>query len=734
MGATPTIESISPLPFPGMTDPLSTTQPIVVVLVEARLLNHLPAKAPAVSDLEQRLLDYHLDLRDEGFDARTVSVRMRRGGGHLDGAGVLAIRELFQNLYATHPNFAGAVLVGSFPEAMLVRRFVWKKTSEDVTINGTLHADVDVLFMIPQVIAERTDLVLSDLDGKWEQLYQPGPITLHGLLAIPSPGHSNWPVDDGLFTSSQFEWSTHTFEDFFWIRDDDFADLSLAGASNLTLRLRRARRNPECSAADRAQANPIARPEINVSRINARNVAVMPDPAFIDTTGKGFLDASGKPQPVTMASTFPDMWKQDPAFERRLLIDFFDRNHQYRRGDYYFAPFRAAAISSSAFTMHWQVASGMAKKLEEASSDFAPSVVAEKASLLEFVRWMKKPATFRGLMTHAGHDNSLFDPVDYEVSELEDELGGPPWRWKLTSAKTLTYEPSLDEQDSKGDFYVYRSLWENGSLGSTGPAFFLHNGCFVNSPSGAWTAAYDSPHYAVRQEAESELFYLNGLAIGCRAKEFNDSLQRDFPTAFGAPNARFGDGLTAYFDAETKDASLGAFDNDVKAKRAYFWSVVGDWTLQLRYWPKAVLKFVEPPVAVRPLERRWLVTDGFVPIKVLPDEEQATRVTEVVNRLGVNQRYLIGGDDGGWEYYLDDGRAPSLDDLGDIGTGRIELGELTVDNLRDRWVVRSGQEAIASFTDRLLAEAVIGVLHTYEATSFHWIGERADPAMTFFTA
>jgi hypothetical protein len=737
VNATP-IESIKPMPFSGMTRPLSTTEPIVLVLVEARLLDPLPPPAATASSLQDGLQAFHDDLRADGLDARSLLVRMRRGAGHRDGEGVLALRELFQDLYASHPNFAGVVLVGSFPEAMLVRRWIWKKTDQTLALAGQNHQHVDLLYLEPEVIAERSDLVLADLDGAWDQIYEPGPVNLDGIRAIPDAAMGTWPTDGGLFTSSIFERTPRSFQDFFWIRDDDVSDLTSPGANNLVLRVWTTNRNPECAPADLGQPNAIARPEIAVSRINPCNVAVLPDPSFSDVAGKGFLDATGQPQEVEAGAIVADIWTQDRNFERRLLIDYFDRNHKFRRGDHFFSTFRAAAVGSSAFDSGWASATGLAAALGKASTSFQPPEVLERSTVLEFVKWIKKPATFRGFAVHANKTFTGFDPVDYQVADLEAELGGPPWRWRVTSiGKTVTYTPSLADQGDRADLHLYRSLWEHGALASSGPCFLLHNGCHVNSPSGARKTPYDSDTYAPFQEAESQLFYLNGLAIVARAKEFSDWVSRDFPHGFGAADARFGDGLKAYFTADAADAHLGSFANSVGAKRTYWWSLLGDWTLRLRYAPKPVVAFKKPLAAVRPLLRnRWLVTDGFELVRVIEGEDLARRAVEVIDHYGMTERYVIGDEEDGWEYYLADGEVPRPIVRMPFREARIDLDgvELTIDRVRGRWLVLVGRQPIASLATRLDAEAVVSVLHHHEAAAVCWVGDRDAPALRYFTA
>ena len=78
---------------------------------------------------------------------------------------------------------------------------------------------------------------------------------------------------------------------------------------------------------------------------------------------------------------------------------------------------------------------------------------------------------------------------------------------------------------------------------------------------------------------ENLLFYGNGLALLSRAKVFYDA-PRGFSEAFGAEQGNFGATWTAYFEHESHDERMG---RDVAGyDRAYFWSLLGDWTLDLK--------------------------------------------------------------------------------------------------------------------------------------------------------
>ena len=79
---------------------------------------------------------------------------------------------------------------------------------------------------------------------------------------------------------------------------------------------------------------------------------------------------------------------------------------------------------------------------------------------------------------------------------------------------------------------------------------------------------------------EALLFFGRGLALVGRAKVFYDE-PRGFAAAL-AEGKTFGEAWARYFDHESGAGSWSEVGGDIGRKRAYFWSVIGDWTLRLR--------------------------------------------------------------------------------------------------------------------------------------------------------
>jgi hypothetical protein len=569
----PAIINLSFLNFEQGSKEIPQTARLVLVLVEARLLNPLAG----AQDLQPRLLRFKGDLSAEGFFSRFIRVDLYQGARHQDGRTLLALRSFLREVRTTFANLLGVVLVGSFPEATLVRRTIWRP-SFNVTIAGVAYQNTPYLAIEPEMIAPRSEIVLADLNGNWQSLYHENFEALESIRAIPdaATAATTWPVDGAIFSSTAFDRTTTSYRDFFFINDGDYTSLN-APAGQLRLLIRHRQLHPELAAADRNLPNPLCRPDILVSRINARHIAVNPKPSIVGDSGVRPLDGQGFPQSFTSNQVY-DTWlgffQQDPILERRVLNDYFDRNHRFRIGAFADLPFRTGAVAAPDFN-----AGGTAGYLAPASNKFAPPLVQGSATVLDYVRWCKQPAVLRCIMAHSSAYSSQFD-ANYSPAALENEMGGRPFRWRRVGN---TYTPSLQDQGPHADFYVHRTAWQNGVLASAGANLIIHGGCEVNVPADTQTKTYYQEGYAGWQNAEGLLFYMNGVAMIARAKVFND-LPTGFPGAFALTSrARFGDGWRAFFDYEAADANLGKFGSAVRSKKAYFWSMIGDWTVRLRY-------------------------------------------------------------------------------------------------------------------------------------------------------
>lgn len=570
----PAIVGLSYLDFELPTEEAPQDARLVLILVEPRLLDPIQG----AEDLLPRLLRYKGDLRAEGFDSRFISARLYRGSRQQDGRTLLALRSFLREVKTVFPNFLGVVLVGAFPEAFLVRRVIWTPNFRDVSIGNVTTTGERYLAIVPEEMAPRSDLVLADFNGNWESLYHEDTEELDYIRAIPdqATAGTDWPADGAVFSSTVFSGGILSFRDFFWIQDDDY-DLLSSPPDQLKIRIRHQLRHPELSAEDLSLPNPIARPDIMISRVNALYVAVNPDPAIQGDDRKTPLDASGYPQAFTSSQDYTDikrMFSWDQVLERRMLCDYFERNHRFRIGAFADLPFRAGAIATEEFSA--QEAAGY---LGAASSHFEPPLVQEKATLHDYVKWFKDPAVLRLIYAHSSPWNSSF-PGNYNVAELEREVGGRPFRWRRVGN---TYQPSLQDQKDAADLYLHRTIWQNGILSETGANLIIHIGCEVLEPEAAQTLPYYQEGYASFQNGEGILFCMNGVALVARARGFWDRPE-GFPGALGqSRRTHFGDGWKAYFDISANNPHLGKFGEAINCKKPYWWSILGDWTVRLRY-------------------------------------------------------------------------------------------------------------------------------------------------------
>lgn len=556
----------------GGDGPINYNGRFALVLVESRLV-----QSGGPHDPTSRLERLKADLRAEGLFSFFIEADLYNGPRHQDGRTLLAIRSFLKAMKNFLPNLEGVLLIGSFPEATVVRRTVWAP-SFPIIIGGVSYTDTNYLAIEPEYIAARSEIVLSDLDGKWENLYHEDLFEIESIQALPDDVTAaiDWPVDGAVFSSTAFNRFTVTYRDFFFVSDANYHHV---GSTNQHLRVEvhHLQLHPEVSDADRTLPNPIARPEIIVSRINARNIAINPKSSIVGDDGNTPLAEDGKPQTFessTYFNTGTDFFSQDVELELQLICDHLDRNHRHRTGSFGDLPFRAAGIG------YELSGSGAANYLAPVSDNFAPALVKNDATLLDYVRWLKEPAVMRAYNAHSNAFNSVFGS-NYDVSSLEQEVGGRPFRWKWDG--DTTYQPSLEDQGGLADFYVHRTLWQNGELEGAGPSLIVHLGCEVNVPAGTQTTQHYVEGYADLQNAEGLLFYANGLAMIARAKVFNDS-PTGFPEALNEnPRARFGDGWTAFYENDAADANLGTYGLAIRAKKAYFWSLLGDWTLRPRY-------------------------------------------------------------------------------------------------------------------------------------------------------
>ncbi len=568
----------------------AATKGLALVLYDPRLVTDDPNNG--ISGLQMRL---HLslmrsDMFKEGFNPRFIEAKVYRGAQHQDGRTLLAMRRFLKEVHANHP-LKSVTLIGDFPESIIVRQVLVRSRqgADPKRFGSVMLSNVDFVATGTELVAPRSDLILSDLDGNWENVSVQQPTASKDAELVPDlPAGTNFPAANQTLTGARYNIMNNNFRDFFLVRDRA-TTLTEAGGQAQLFVSHLGEDGPELSAADRQQPNPIARPEIEVSRINPRHVAMQPYLYYgTSTDGQGLLGTDGKPRVVRLTGTGGVDWREDATLERRILADYLYRNHAFRLGNDRNKPYPTSAVRAKESGLISPASFNA--MLRKADSAFSTSWEVDEADMAEYINWLKTPAVLRGV---AAHSNETFAEFAKSNAWLVDAMvGGKPWYWKLMSDAQGNYlQPTIGDRGS-ADFFLYRTLWENkvyDTMG-TGQSFYIHDGCTVNGVF-PHDQPYNTPNYAARQHAESMLFYANGLGMLARAKVFNDT-PRGATEAINSNGKRFAASLKGYFTTDAADANLnpnGTTDwanrrtRTLQRKRTYFWGLLGDATLNIRY-------------------------------------------------------------------------------------------------------------------------------------------------------
>ncbi len=563
---------------------------MVIVLVDPRLYVD---KAGRWIEMASRIVRYRDDLVADGYCPRFVEADVYKGAVHQDGRTLLALRRFLKDVRASYLSLRGVVLVGSFPEAALIRRPLVRLDNRDVELqHGGKKTGVNILDMHPERINARGEIVLGDLDGKWETLYRQAPEDLPWLTLMPQTSAS-WPVSGQTLTTTVFSSQVARWEDFFYINDAQVTKLSET-ATTISVRIdSSAQANAELTTSDKAQPNPIARPELTVSRINAKGIALSPSVPRADRDGRLPLAADGKPQPLIYDSDVTLSLDYDFAVEQRILMDYFDRNHAFRTGSNRGKAYRTSAVRARNSDL--ETPSAFNSFLRAMDSTLGTGYGKDDASLYDYASFLKQPAIVRGIAAHSSSTTSQFgEPFGQDLDQM---IGGRPWAWKKQVVNGYTWliptweafgaGPDHHEQPGRNaDYGFYRTLFENHALDAGGQAFYVHGGCDVTLPWGSADRSFDDDGYSRKNNAEMTLFFANGLAIIGRGKVFND-LPDGYPEGVNAAD-RFGYGWRQMFVHDAADDSLdpgttAAKTRTLNTKKAYYWGLLGDFTLRMKY-------------------------------------------------------------------------------------------------------------------------------------------------------
>ena len=565
------IRSLKFLSFENQSATVAPNKKLVVVLVESRLLKNYQGSPFTTQDLLNRLITYKNDLSIEGRQSRFLEMTPYDGAIRADCKSVLAIRQLFKEIRNSFSNFEGAVLVGSFPDARVTRIY----PQHGVGAANTAWAGVSCYREAGFYYAgPRHDIVLADLDGRWDTLYQQNlQPTRHsffvtaGCTETSTAPHKVVLKNPTVVLNEPAQPQTQALPETLLLNDVQYTINKLPEGTDVEFYT--SDLNPEVGPQDALNENPIATPDILVSRINARSIAVNP-PKWAHA-----LNADGQPQ-ATSYSFSPDQWERDEILERRLLIDYFDRNHSFRSGTFANIDFGVSVIKPGDYPGTSLAYDGL-DGWDCAKNDY----VQGDATLLDFIHWLKRPTWFRAISAHADCDYTQVDNDDTIYPLAESAVVGRPWNWVKENG---SWRPSFSGINA--NLSMYRTLWENRQLENVPPSLLIHGGCSVNAVRNA-EKPYNDPTYGAFQNAESLLFYGNQLAVICRNTWWYHG-----PLGFGnamnaAEDATFGDGWRGFFTRYSSDPNLK--DKDDERKRPYEWCVVGDWTLQRYYLDRKAL-------------------------------------------------------------------------------------------------------------------------------------------------
>jgi hypothetical protein len=571
------INSLKLMSFEPATAPAGTNG-MVVVFVDPRVLADFTGSRKL--ELSLMLQNWRQDLLNEGFTTRFVEASVYSGPLHQDGLTVLAMRRFLKAVRTNYPSLRGTVLFGAFPETSLVHSTL-RKNHGDTTLTTSTgdvkYTDVDYLEMHPNRINASSDLVLGDLDGNWEALYHQATVNMPYWTMIPSVS-GTWPVADQRLITSKFEYWTAPWADVFHISDAQYYIVSHTD-SQLDILIRSPDpKNAELTTADQAFANPIARPEIVVSRINAKHLAFEPT-APVDKNGNTLVK-NGQAQDLVYDGYAPSVqWVFDARLEQRILIDYLYRNSAFRHTVDHALPFITSAVRADNPGLPSLIDPGTINSFLQRAATFAGSYSKDSADLAEYFTYLRHPAVLRGIEAHSDTKTSVFaEPSD--PATLVAALGGKPWMWDRTTTSTQTFLTASTSGD-RAKYQLYRALWESKALKDAGQSFYIHGGCDLTLPAASDVNPYDSPEYGKFQNGESILFFANGLALYGRGKVFNDKAD-GFPDGIKAATpGYFGRGWRAQFMHDAADGSLAS--QPYGRKKAYYWTMMGDWTLRLRY-------------------------------------------------------------------------------------------------------------------------------------------------------
>src|SRR5262249_12046809 len=191
------INSLTAL-FPNPEPYYSTPNGMVIVLVNHNIVTDDPNIRMSRLEMSLWLSIIGMDMSKEGFFPYFVEASIYDGTVHQDGRTLLALRRFIKDVRAYYP-VAWVLLVGAFPDASIVRSVFVKGIADS---NGPINMNSGsqqvnytgpYLSVGAEYITPRAEIVLADMDGNWESLYQQGPFTVTNYTGAPFEPSQDYP-------------------------------------------------------------------------------------------------------------------------------------------------------------------------------------------------------------------------------------------------------------------------------------------------------------------------------------------------------------------------------------------------------------------------------------------------------------------------------------------------------------------------------------------------------------
>ena len=253
---------------------------------------------------------------------------------------------------------------------------------------SVMLSNVDFVATGTELVAPRSDLILSDLDGNWENVYVQQPMMFKDVELVPDlPAGTNFPAAQQTLTGARYNIMNNNFRDFLLGADRATALTRVTARRSCTSRIwarrtRAVRRGSPATHPDRATRNrgqpiqPASRGDAAVSLLRREHGRA------------GLLGTDGKPRVVRLVGAGAVDWREDATLERRILVDYLYRNHAFRLGNDRNKPYRTSAVRAKESGLISPASFNT--MLRKADSAFTTSWAVDEADMAEYINWLKR--------------------------------------------------------------------------------------------------------------------------------------------------------------------------------------------------------------------------------------------------------------------------------------------------------------------------------------------------------